>query len=151
MYKRQTQASAPAWLSETGLELDDDGFMLVNEHLQSLSQTNIFGVGDIATMINTPRPKAGVFAVRQGPPLIRNLRSSLLGRRLSSYHPQKSILKLISTGNQCAVASRGIWSAEGRWVWRWKDWIDSRFIRKYQQLPETVSYTHLTLPTIYSV
>jgi selenide,water dikinase len=131
-----TQASAPAWLSETGLELDDDGFMLVNENLQSLSQTNIFGAGDIATMINTPRPKAGVFAVRQGPPLIRNLRSSLLGRSLSSYHPQKSILKLISTGDQCAVASRGIWSAEGRWVWRWKDWIDSRFIRKYQQLPE---------------
>jgi len=131
-----TQAGAPAWLSDAGLELDDDGFILVNDHLQSVSQPNVFGTGDVATMANHPRPKAGVFAVRQGPPLIRNLRASLLGHRLSTYRPQKAFLKLISTGNQYAVATRGVWSAEGRWVWRWKDWIDSRFMRKYQRLPE---------------
>ena len=129
-----TRAGAPPWLVETGLDLDGDGFLLVNDHLQCLAHPNVFGCGDVATMVNHPRPKAGVFAVRQGPPLVRNLRASLLGRPLSPYRPQTAFLKLISTGGKHAVASRGAWSAEGRWVWRWKDWIDTRFVRSYQAL-----------------
>ena len=129
-----TRAGAPPWLAETGLDLDGEGFLLVNDHLQCLAHPNVFGCGDVATMVNHPRPKAGVFAVRQGPPLVRNLRASLLGRPLSPYRPQTAFLKLISTGGKHAVASRGTWSAEGRWVWRWKDWIDTRFVRSYQAL-----------------
>ena len=136
-----TQAGAPAWLADAGLELDDRGFLLVNDQLQSLSHTNIFGVGDVASMANYPRPKAGVFAVRQGPPLIRNLRRFLLDQRLSAYRPQREFLTLISTGDEYAVASRGKWSTEGRWVWRWKDWIDARFMRRFQDLPEMQAQT----------
>ena len=131
-----TQAAAPPWLADSGLEVDEQGFMLVNDNLQSLSHANIFGVGDAAAMTNHPRPKAGVFAVRQGPPLVRNLRRHLLNEPLVLFRPQRQFLKLIGTGNRYAVASRGWWSAEGRWVWRWKQWIDRRFMEKYQVLPE---------------
>lgn len=131
-----TQASPPEWLNDTGLRLDDRGFVLVNDYLQSVSHPNIFATGDVATMQNHPRPKAGVFAVRQGPPLTRNLRRSALSSPLVRYRPQRQFLTLISTGDRYAVAARGRWSAEGRWVWRWKNWIDKRFMQRFQELPQ---------------
>ncbi|MYF69002.1 MAG: selenide, water dikinase SelD [Proteobacteria bacterium] len=131
-----TQAGAPPWLAGSGIEVDERGFMLVNDHLQSQSHANVFGAGDVVAMATTPRPKAGVFAVRQGRPLTKNLRRYLLKKPLTRYRPQRRFLKLVSSGDRYAVASRGPWSAEGRWVWRWKDWIDSRFMEKYQVLPE---------------
>ena len=102
-----TQAAAPPWLADAGLEVDEQGFMLVNDRLQSLSHANIFGAGDAAVMVNHPRPRAGVFAVRQGPPLIRNLRRQLLHEPLAAYRPQRQFLKLVGAGNRYAVASRG--------------------------------------------
>jgi selenide,water dikinase len=131
-----THAGAPSWLAEAGLEVDEQGFLLIDDQLRSCSEPNIFGAGDVATMKNHQRPKAGVFAVRQGRPLTNNLRQCLLGHRPRRYRPQKQFLTLISSGDQYAVASRGGWSAEGAWVWRWKDWIDRRFMLRYQELPE---------------
>ena len=130
-----TQAGPPEWLNGTGIKLDDRGFVLVNDYLQSVSHPNIFATGDVATIQNHPRPKAGVYAVRQGPPLTRNLRRLALSSPLVRYRPQRDFLTLISTGDRYAVAARGKWSAEGRWVWRWKDWIDTRFMRRFQELP----------------
>ncbi|WP_029528247.1 selenide, water dikinase SelD [Polaromonas glacialis] len=129
-----TRAGGAAWLRDTGLALEPDGFIQVADTLQTLTDPAIFAAGDIASMVNHPLEKAGVFAVRQGPPLTENLRRSVQGLRLKPYHPQRSWLALISTGDQNAVASRGWLGFGGPWVWRWKDWIDQRFMRKFQDL-----------------
>ncbi len=130
-----TNAGGAAWLRETRLALDDDGFIQVDDTLQSLSDPGIFAAGDIASQVNHPREKAGVFAVRQGRPLADNLRAAVTGRPLKPYRPQRRWLALISTGDQSAVASRGELCLSGDWVWRWKDWIDRRFMAKFNDLP----------------
>jgi selenide,water dikinase len=129
-----TGAAALPWLRGLGVALDGAGFVAVNESLQSISDERVFAAGDCATMVGHSRPRSGVFAVRQGPPLVANLRAALVGRPLARYVPQEHALALISAGDRYAVASRGGWAAEGRWVWRWKDWIDRRFVRRYAAL-----------------
>ncbi len=134
-----TQAAGAPWLRETGLALDDGGFVVVNSYLQSISDERVFAAGDVASLPGQAMEKAGVFAVRQGMPLMNNLRRSLLGQPLVPYRPQRRWLALISTGNADAVASRGAWSARGRWLWRWKDWIDRRFMAQFEQLPAAMA------------
>ncbi|RMF14147.1 MAG: selenide, water dikinase SelD, partial [Gammaproteobacteria bacterium] len=67
--------------------------------------------------------------------LADNLRRMAMGARLKPYRPQRRWLALISTGDRHAVASRGALGLEGDWVWRWKDWIDRRFMRRFQDVP----------------
>ena len=129
-----TQAGGAPWLRDTGLALDSQGFIRVRDTLQSESDPLIFAAGDCASVIDRPLEKAGVFAVRMGQPLAANLRRSLLRQPLLSYRPQRRWLALISTGDRHAVASRGWLFARGEWVWRWKDWIDRRFMRRFCEL-----------------
>ncbi|MBL9136116.1 MAG: selenide, water dikinase SelD [Verrucomicrobiales bacterium] len=130
-----TDAGPPAWIRVSGLATDSSGFIAVKSTLQSESHPYVFAAGDVASIRDLPRPKSGVYAVRQGAPLALNLRRHLLGLPLQPYWPQKLSLALISTGNRYAIASRGSWSLEGAWLWRIKDRIDRRWMEGYQRAP----------------
>lgn len=125
---------APApWLRAAGLATDAHGFVAVDATLRSASHPFVFAAGDVAALAGHDLAKSGVYAVRQGPVLAENLRRTVQGAPLRPYRPQRRFLALISTGDRNAIASRGPLLAEGAWVWRLKDWIDRRWMRRYQR------------------
>lgn len=129
-----TQAAAPQWLKESNLSTSEQGFILVSDTLQSISHPQIFAAGDIATMTNYDRPKAGVFAVRQGKPLVDNWRNILTKKSLQEYIPQNQYLALIGTGDHQAIASRGDWGWRSPILWWLKDNIDRKFMKQFMDL-----------------
>ena len=144
-----TQASAAPWLRETGLALDG-GFISVNNCLQSVSHPEVFAAGDVASNKTHPRPKAGVFAVRAGMPLAENIRRAAQGRSLKPWSPQTSYLSLISTGDKYCIGTKGPWGAEGAILWKWKDYIDRKFMDTYgADLPEMPT-PKLSVPEVAS-
>ncbi|WP_372602640.1 selenide, water dikinase SelD [Actibacterium sp.] len=122
------------WLEQTGLDLVD-GFIAVGPDLCALGDPLIYAVGDCAHLTHAPRPKAGVFAVREAPILFHNLRADLIGGQRKPYQPQRDYLKLISTGGKRAVADKLGLRLEGDLLWRWKDRIDRKFMAKFHDLP----------------
>lgn len=131
-----TQAKAPDWLSSTGLPLDEKGFLRVDETLRAEGTEDIFAAGDMVAFTPRALPKSGVYAVRSGPVLAENISRLLTGRVLSAYKPQRDAMYLVSTGEPYAIGTRNGLVFSGRWVWRWKDWIDRRFMAKFNEPPE---------------
>lgn len=110
----------------------EGGFLAINEFLQSAGgPAEVFAAGDVATSVRDPRPKAGVFAVRQGPPLALNLRRFLTGQPLVPFAPQSKFLGLISAGEKHAIATRGSVAFSGDWLWQWKDRLDRSFMHQF--------------------
>jgi selenide,water dikinase len=128
-----TGAAAPELLRDSPLPLDSAGFVRVHPSLQVVGSDTLFAVGDCASLEDQAWvPKAGVYAVRQGPRLDANLRALLTGRPLRAYRPQRDFLSLMNLGGRRALGTK--WGAvlAGRAVWRLKDRIDRRFVRRFR-------------------
>ena len=130
-----TGAAAHPLGPASGLPVDARGFISVRSTLQIAGHDDLFAVGDCATLVDHPgTPKAGVYAVREGPYLTHNLRALLDGKTLKSYDPQPDFLTLLNLGDGTAIGAKKGFSFEGRWVMRWKDRIDRKFMRGFQLL-----------------
>jgi selenide, water dikinase len=128
-----TGVVGPSLLAGSGLTCDASGCVQVEATLQSLSHAFVFAAGDCATIQGNARPKAGVWAVRAGAPLAANLRRAAAGRTLHRWRPQSGALAIVGLGDGRALAWRNGVAVAGRPIWRWKDWIDRRWMRMYQQ------------------
>jgi pyridine nucleotide-disulfide oxidoreductase family protein len=122
-----TGATPLGWLGQAGLALDERGFVRVDAMLRSVSHPEVFAVGDCAAL---DEPKSGVHAVRHGRALAHNLRALITGTPLAPYERSPHALWLITCGARYAIAARGGSSAEGRWAWWWKNWIDRRWMAR---------------------
>lgn len=136
-----TKAAPPAWFVGLGMPLDAGGFLATRSTLQLMDDDDVFAVGDCASVIEYPRPKSGVFAVRQGPAVAKNLRRRAAGEAAIPFVPQRQFLSLVSLGDKSAIASRGALVAAGTWAWRLKDYIDRSFVAKFNDLPPPADAT----------
>ncbi len=128
-----TGAQAPAWLGRSGLALTEGGFIAVDACQRSTSHPHVYAVGDVSTRVDRTLARSGVYAVRAGPALAKNLAAAIAGLPPSPHEPPENTLNLLSCGDGRAIASWGNYSAQGRWVWWLKDWIDRSFIRRYRR------------------
>lgn len=127
---------SPSVFVDSGLATDDRGFVLTRSTLQFRDHDNLFAAGDCGTLVDFPgTPKAGVYAVRQGPYLTHNLLAWLRGAPLRTYEPQSDFLVLMNLGDGRAVGAKWGFAFEGRWVMRLKDRIDREFVGRFQGGP----------------
>jgi NADH dehydrogenase FAD-containing subunit len=118
---------------DSGLETGQDGGLLVNEYLQSVRYPEIFGGGDCITMRDHPLARVGVYAVRQAPVLFENLMAALKGRPLKSFVPQKVFLLIFNMGDGSGILVRGSFVWHGKLAFTLKNYIDTRFIARFQE------------------
>lgn len=135
-----TQGAAQGWIKQSGFDVDENGFMAVNTHLESTNTPDCFAGGDIMSIVGHPRPKAGVFAVMAGMPLAINLKKRCEGQALTDadrYIPQERFLGLLGLGDGNCIASRGSMALEGSYLFDLKDWIDRKWMYVYKEgLPD---------------
>ncbi|ORE97664.1 FAD-dependent oxidoreductase [Aurantimonas sp. 22II-16-19i] len=126
-----TRAAAPEMLGRSGLAVDGSGFLKVRPTLQAEDDDRLFAAGDCVTLLGQERPKAGVFAVRQGPVLAENLRRAAQGRALRPYRAQRHYLMLLADSRGKAIALRNGLAIRSRLAFWLKDRIDRGFVDRF--------------------
>jgi selenide,water dikinase len=126
-------AAPPPLLAASKLPLSSDGFFLVDQTLRAFDGSPVWGAGDCVSLRDHPWvPKAGVYAVREGPILASNLRAYISARgKQQTYVPQREFLSLLSTGPRSAILSWHGLAVETSWAHTLKRFIDNRFMRRY--------------------
>ena len=126
-------AAPPPLLAASKLPLSSDGFFRVDRTLRAIEGSPVWGAGDCVSQQDQPWvPKAGVYAVRQGPILANNLRAYISARgKPQTYVPQREFLSLLSTGRRSAILAWHGLAVETSWAQTLKRFIDNRFMRRY--------------------
>jgi NADH dehydrogenase FAD-containing subunit len=123
--------------AESGIPTASDGALSVDDFLRSTEFPEVFGGGDCMSMAGRKLSRVGVYAVREGPVLFQNLRASLKGAALTPFRPQRRYLLILNLGDGTGLALWSRWVARGRWAFRWKNYLDTSFMAKYQLSGET--------------
>ena len=121
-----------ALFRDSGVPTAQDGSLLVNNRLQSVAWPEIFGGGDCIAVDGLSLAKVGVYAVRQNPILRHNLRAALEGGVMKPFDPGGNYLLILNMGDGTGILEKSGWLWHGRLAFLLKDYIDRRFMKKYQ-------------------
>lgn len=117
---------------DSNLPTGDDGGLLVNRFLQSTAYREIFGGGDCISLQSYRLARVGVYAVRQNPILHYNIRASLQGKPLRAFDPGGPYLLILNLGDGRGILWKKNFVWEGRSAFIFKDYLDRRFMRRFQ-------------------
>jgi NADH dehydrogenase FAD-containing subunit len=118
----------------SGLPTGPDGGLLVNKYLQSTEYPDLFGGGDCIYFKDRPLDKVGVYAVRENPVLYHNLMAHLDGEPLMPFDPGGDYLLIFNLGGGEGVLQKRRLTFGGRLAFVIKDYIDMKFMRKFQSI-----------------
>ncbi|MCX4186513.1 FAD-dependent oxidoreductase [Methylophaga sp. OBS4] len=121
--------SAPlSWYPASSLDCDDRGFIKVGNTLQNTAFAEVFAAGDAISLSGARH--SGVYSVRQGTILARNIPALFEGKPLIEYTPQKNVLALLDTADGKALFSYANSAAYSLLFGLWKTYLDRRFVKK---------------------
>jgi NADH dehydrogenase FAD-containing subunit len=127
-----TGPKASSLFKQALLSIDSEGYLLVEDTLQNADYPYVFGAGDCVSLAGYPDlPKNGVYAVRQGPLLWKNIKRLITGRPLVPFKPQKMFVSILSTGEKHGLFTYGDFVIYGKWAWSLKNRIDQKFMNKH--------------------
>src|SRR5262249_46376218 len=130
-----TDAAPLPLLRDSGLAVDERGFLLVRDTLQSEAEPAVFGTGDCVSFSAYPGlPRNGVHAVREGRVLFDNVLRFLRDEPTRPFRPQRFCLCLLNTADGRAVFRYGPLTGSGRWARRLKDQIDRAWMDSFARL-----------------
>lgn len=121
----------PDIFQKASLPTGRDGGLLVNQYLQSLSDKSIFGGGDCVTYTFRTLPRIGVYAVRQNPILLHNIRAAMEGGEYREFDPQEKYMLILNMGDGKGILFRDHWVFSGKipmWI---KNRIDEKFMQTF--------------------
>lgn len=127
-----TGAAPPPLLSDSDLPLSARGYLAVGPTLRVRDGSPIWGGGDCIDLQDLNLPKAGVYAVREGPVLAHNLRAAIAGRPERIYTPQDTFLSILNTADGRGLLRWKRVVSHSRVAWWLKDRIDRRFMSRYR-------------------
>jgi NADH dehydrogenase FAD-containing subunit len=127
-----TGVKPSALFMDSGLETGPDGGLIVNRYLYHPSHQQIFGGGDCVSLQHDPLPKVGVHAVKQNMILYRNILAALEGGQFIEFRPQRCFLLVLNMGDGKGILWRGRFVMDGRFAFILKDYIDRKFMSKFQ-------------------
>jgi NADH dehydrogenase FAD-containing subunit len=122
----------PPIFVDSGIPAGPDGGLLVNPYLQSVAHPEMFGGGDCISFAERPLAKVGVYAVRQNPILQHNLLAAMEGTEMQTFTPQKDYMLIFNMGNGRGILWKKNFVWEGRLAFLLKDYIDRKFMQKFQ-------------------
>lgn len=127
-----TGITPSALFRDSALPTGADGGLLVNNFLHCTEYPELFGGGDCISLKGCPLAKVGVYAVRQNPVLFHNLMAKLEDTPLRSFDPGPSYMLILNMGDTRGILWKRSLSLNGRLSFLLKDYIDRRFMKKYQ-------------------
>jgi NADH dehydrogenase FAD-containing subunit len=119
---------------DSGMATGPEGGLVVNRYLQSIDYPNIFGGGDCVYFQASPLDKVGVYAVRENPILLHNLLAALEGGQMREFDPGGEYLLIFNLGDGTGIFRKKKLLFNGRLAFFLKDYIDRRFMKKFQAL-----------------
>ncbi len=125
-----TPTQPPLWIAGSGLALDPQGFPAIDGYQRSTSHSRIFAVCDGNAQAAHSIAQRGEQDLRAGATLAHNLASAIAGVALKPHQPPTVSLRILSGGGRYAVGSWRSFSAQGRWVWWLKNWLDRRLVAR---------------------
>lgn len=121
-----------SFFREAGLPTGDDGGFFVNSALQCIEYPEIFGGGDCISFAPCTLAKVGVYAVRENPVLLYNLRAYLNKEKLKDFDPGGDYLLIFNLGNCDGLLKKKWIQFSGTFAFRIKDYIDCKFMDRFK-------------------